>query len=209
MLLLDLQKLDLRGTRACEWPADLVLLARRPGLELRLDASPHKSEPNEYYYATFTFDADEGGLPWEVERRKHQAAIEAYDRQRKRALPGDVAQSVATLAALEAQLQALHELQVAAQEAAQAAGQPWQPVYDALQVAQQVAHLGQELQHLLGMHAGTEDLEQKFLMEQHMGQALAGVAALVQQQQLMQEQLQQQLQLHQQVQELQQLQQLQ
>lgn len=57
---------DLRGTRACRWPADLARLARRPGLDLLLDSEPWaESMP----VPDWTFEPAEGGLPWEVERQ--------------------------------------------------------------------------------------------------------------------------------------------
>lgn len=133
---------DLRGTKACEWPADLARPARRPGLELRLDAPPHDREDDNIYAAEYSFHVDDG-LPWEVERREQRAAMEASWRQAEgqQAAQPNVAQPIAALAALEVQLQALHAMHLAAQDLAQAAGQPWQPpAVDALQRAQQWAH---------------------------------------------------------------------
>ncbi|KAL4447330.1 hypothetical protein ABPG77_007363 [Micractinium sp. CCAP 211/92] len=203
-----LQELDLRGTKACEWPADLARLARRPGLELRLDAPPHDREDDNIYAAEYSFHVDDG-LPWEVERREQRAAMEASWRQAEgqQAAQPNVAQPIAALAALEVQLQALHAMHLAAQDLAQAAGQPWQPpAVDALQRAQQWAHFGQRLQHLLGLPAEIDDPEQQALQQQQMAQALAGMAVLLQEQQQFQDQLQQQLA---ELQELQQLQELQ
>ena len=57
---------DLRGTKACRWPADLARLARRPSLDLRLDSRRWKDfRP----VPDWAFEPEEGGLPWEQERQ--------------------------------------------------------------------------------------------------------------------------------------------
>ncbi|KAL4443551.1 hypothetical protein ABPG75_011288 [Micractinium tetrahymenae] len=119
-----LQELDLRGTKTCTWPADLARLARRPGLELRLDAFLYQR--NMAYMPDYAFDGEEGCPPWEAERRRQREAEEEAYRQRQSAegqqqpavwVQPAVAEQIAALAAAPAQLQALLWQQAPAQGA--------------------------------------------------------------------------------------------
>lgn len=65
---------DLRGTQACRWPADLARLARRPGLDLRLDSKPWEDRR---LVPDWSFEAEEGGPPWEHERQAEWRAAKA------------------------------------------------------------------------------------------------------------------------------------